>query len=124
MLYKFRTSAFDGSLYETAWSPWTDFRIAPYVQFPVELTSSTIDSEARAITELNRTDPWPALPTVAAAGAVQRQAAKPLTCGREDAKGRKLCIELSPSHGGVREAGEGAGWGAAQGGSRHGPQGG
>ncbi|MER7666805.1 hypothetical protein [Streptomyces sp. NPDC096193] len=96
VLYKFRTSAFDGSLYETTWSPWADFRIEPYVKFPAAQTSSTIDSDAQEIIELNRTDPGPALPTFAASGAVKRQATKPLTCGREDAKGRKLCIELSP----------------------------
>lgn len=63
VLYKFRTSAFDGSLYETNWSAWADFRIEPYVKFPAPQTSSTIDPNVQEIREFNRTDPGPALPT-------------------------------------------------------------
>ncbi len=96
VLYKFRTSAYDGSLYETTWSPWADFRIEPYVKFPAAQTTSTIDPTAQEIDEFTRTDPGPALPAFAANGAVKREATQKRTCGGQDAKGRKLCIELSP----------------------------
>ncbi|MFF2519975.1 hypothetical protein [Streptomyces sp. NPDC058086] len=96
LLYKFRTSAFDGSLYETSWSPWADFRIEPYVKFPAPQTSSTIDKTAQEIDEFTRTDPGPALPTFDTNGAVKREATRERTCGKQDAQGRKLCIELSP----------------------------
>ncbi|MFG2306942.1 hypothetical protein [Actinacidiphila glaucinigra] len=68
VLYKFRTSAFDGSLYETTWSPWADFRIEPYVKFPAPQTSSTIDSTAQEIHAITRTDPGPALPAFSESG--------------------------------------------------------
>lgn len=96
VLYKFRTSAFDGSLYETNWSPWADFRIEPYVKFPAAQTSSTIDKTAQEIIEFTRTNPGPALPTFDANGAVKREATQKRTCGKQDAQGRTLCIELSP----------------------------
>jgi hypothetical protein len=96
VLYKFRTSAYDGSLYETTWSPWADFRIEPYVKFPAAQTSSTIDPAAQEIDEIVRTDPGPALPALAENGAVKREAVQERTCGKQDAKGRQLCIELSP----------------------------
>lgn len=96
VLYKFRTSAFDGSLYETNWSAWADFRIEPYVKFPAPQTSSTIDPNVQEIREFNRTDPGPALPTFDATGAVKREATQKRTCGKQDAEGRKLCVELSP----------------------------
>lgn len=96
VLYKFRTSAYDGSLYETNWSPWADFRIDPYMKFPAAQTSSTIDSTVQEIDEFTRTDPGPALPTFDANGAVEREAAQERTCGKPDAEGRKLCMELSP----------------------------
>ncbi|MFD7004116.1 hypothetical protein ACFWA5_49845 [Streptomyces mirabilis] len=115
VLYKFRTSAFDGSLYETSWSPWADFCIEPYVKFPAPQTSSTIDKTAQEIDEFTRTDPGPALPTFTANGAVKREATRERTCGKQDAQGRKLCIELSPSQRGVGGACEEARRGAAQG---------
>ncbi|MGW2461848.1 cell envelope integrity protein TolA [Streptomyces sp. NPDC001761] len=96
VLYKFRTSAFDGSLYETTWSPWADFRIEPYVKYPAPQTSSTIDTTAQEIDEFTRTDPGPALPTFTASGAVKREATQERTCGKRDAEGRKICIKLSP----------------------------
>lgn len=96
VLYKFRTSAYDGSLYETNWSPWADFRIDPYMKFPAAQTSSTIDPTKQAIDEFTRTNPGPALPTLAADGAVKRKATQERTCGKRDAEGRKLCIMLSP----------------------------
>ncbi|MGW4206319.1 hypothetical protein, partial [Streptomyces sp. NPDC004726] len=96
VLYTFRTSAYDGSLYETTWSPWADFRIDPYVKFPAAQTSSTINSTAQEIIELNRSDPGPALPAFAANGAVKRKATQERSCGKPDTEGRKICIELSP----------------------------
>ncbi|WP_328884170.1 hypothetical protein [Streptomyces sp. NBC_00299] len=96
VLYKFRTSAYDGSLYETTWSPYADFRIDPYMKFPAAQTSSTIDSDNQEIAEVTRTDPGPALPTFTASGAVKREARQERTCGKQDAEGRQLCIELSP----------------------------
>ncbi|WP_458248273.1 hypothetical protein [Streptomyces sp. MAI_2237] len=96
VLYKFRTSAYDGSLYETNWSPWADFRIEPYMTFPAAQASSTIDPTVQAIEELTRSDPGPALPTFDANGAVKREATQKRTCGKQDAQGRKLCMELSP----------------------------
>ncbi|MEW2572995.1 hypothetical protein [Streptomyces sp. NPDC047070] len=96
VLYKFRTSAYDGSLYETTWSPWADFRIEPYVKFPAAQTSSTIDTTAQENIEVTRTDPGPALPMFDASGAVKREATQERTCGKQDTEGRKLCIELAP----------------------------
>ncbi|WP_330358391.1 hypothetical protein [Streptomyces chartreusis] len=96
VLYKFRTSAYDGSLYETTWSPWADFRIEPYMKFPAAQTSSTIDKTTQQITEVTRTDPGPALPTFTASGAVKRAATHKRTCGKQDTDGHQLCIELSP----------------------------
>jgi len=96
VLYKFRTSAYDGSLYETVWSQWADFRIEPYIQFPAPQTSSTINETAQSVIEITRTDPGPALPTFTAGGAVKREATQKRTCGGQDAHGRQLCIELSP----------------------------
>ncbi|SDP62603.1 hypothetical protein SAMN04487981_12964 [Streptomyces sp. cf386] len=95
VLYKFRTSAYDGSLYETTWSPWADFRIEPYMKFPAAQTSSTIDSTLQELDEINRTDPGPALPAFDASGAVKREATQKRTCGTQDAQGRQVCIELS-----------------------------
>ncbi|OKJ63473.1 hypothetical protein AMK27_11330 [Streptomyces sp. CB02009] len=47
--YVFHTSAFDGSLYETSWSPWAKFR----VELPVDLTLPTPDYSAPDPTSLN-----------------------------------------------------------------------
>ncbi|WP_347732032.1 hypothetical protein [Streptomyces sp. CAU 1734] len=87
--YTFRTNAFDGSLYETVWSPWANFKIAPYVTFPAPQTSSTIDPVAQKAIEVTRTDPGPALPAA-------RKAAPKRTCSTVDPQGRKLCIEINP----------------------------
>ncbi|MEU7852115.1 hypothetical protein AB0B69_32485, partial [Micromonospora parva] len=96
VLYKFRTSAYDGSLYETTWSAWADFRVDPYVKFPAPQATSTIDTTVQEIDEFTRTDPGPALPTFDANGAVKRQSTQQRTCGKQDAQGRQLCMELSP----------------------------
>ncbi|MFD4595670.1 hypothetical protein [Streptomyces rubiginosohelvolus] len=96
VLYKFRTSAFDGSLYETNWSPWADFRIEPYVKFPAPQTTPPIDSTVQEIREFTRTDPGPALPLLSSNGEVERKATQERSCGKPDSEGRKLCIDLSP----------------------------
>jgi hypothetical protein len=83
VLYKVRTSAFDGSLYETTWPPWADFRIEPYVKFPAAQTSSTSDTTAQENIEVTRTDPGPALPTLDANGAVKREATQERTYLRQ-----------------------------------------
>ncbi|MER7050125.1 hypothetical protein [Streptomyces jumonjinensis] len=88
VLYTFRTSAFDGSLYETSWSPWANFKINPYATFPAPQASSTIDPMAQSVREVTRSDPGP----VTAA----RKAKPKRTCSPADAQGRTLCIEVSP----------------------------
>ncbi|MCX4506761.1 hypothetical protein [Streptomyces anulatus] len=96
VLYTFRTSAYDGSLYETNWSPWADFRIEPYVKYPAAQTTPPIDSNVQEIRTFNRTDPGPALPVFAENGTVKRRATQGRTCGQPDDQGRVLCFELSP----------------------------
>lgn len=54
--YLVHTNAYDGSLYETAWSPWAKFRIEPYVTFPSAPTSY-VDSTAQTTVEFTHTDP-------------------------------------------------------------------
>ncbi|MFC4191045.1 MULTISPECIES: hypothetical protein [Streptomyces] len=56
--YTFHTSAFDGTLYETDWSPWAKFRISPYVTFPAPQSSSTIDPVAQTEQEIFRSEPF------------------------------------------------------------------
>ncbi|MGW6458689.1 hypothetical protein ACWF94_22705 [Streptomyces sp. NPDC055078] len=87
--YTFRTSAFDGTLYETSWSPWANFKIAPYVTFPAPQATSTIDPVAQQVHPVTRTDPGPALPAA-------RKAGPKRTCSTVDPQGRKLCIEVTP----------------------------
>ncbi|WP_406301129.1 hypothetical protein OHA61_00430 [Streptomyces sp. NBC_00885] len=94
--YTFHTNAFDGSLYETTWSPWANFRIEPYVKFPAPQASSTIDPVAQKIIEFTRTDPGPALPTLRKDGTTLKAPTQKRTCGKPDAQGHKLCVELNP----------------------------
>ncbi|MFF4229724.1 hypothetical protein [Streptomyces sp. NPDC001820] len=94
--YTFHTSAYDGSLYETTWSPWANFRIDPYVTFPAPQASSMIDQVAQKIIEFTRTDPGPALPTLRKNGTTLKAPTQKRTCGKADAQGHKLCIELNP----------------------------
>ncbi|WP_049714186.1 hypothetical protein [Streptomyces caatingaensis] len=94
--YTFHTSAYDGSLYETDWSPWANFRIEPYVAFPAPQASSTIDPLAQKTIEFTRTDPGPALPTLRKDGTTLKAPTKKRTCGKPDAQGRELCFELNP----------------------------
>jgi hypothetical protein len=55
--YMFHTNAYDDSLHETNWSPWTKFTIEPYVTFPVAQSTSGIDPVAQTTVEFTRTDP-------------------------------------------------------------------
>lgn len=97
VLYTFRTSAFDGSLYETTWSPWANFRIDPYVQFPAPQTASTIDTTAQTVNEITRTDPGPvALTGLKASGKQQ-------SCSTVDTQGHKLCVQITPPSKGSEE---------------------
>ncbi|WP_234386780.1 hypothetical protein [Streptomyces sp. ERV7] len=94
--YTFHTNAYDGSLYETEWSPWANFRIEPYLSFPAPQASSTIDPVAQKVIEFTRTDPGPALPTLRKDGTTFKAPTRKRTCGAPDAQGHKLCIELNP----------------------------
>ncbi|NVK80238.1 hypothetical protein HG542_21610 [Streptomyces morookaense] len=94
--YTFHTSAYDGSLYETDWSPWANFRIEPYVTFPAPQASSSIDPVAQKIIEFTRSDPGPALPTLRKDGTALKAPTKKRTCGKPDAQGHELCFELNP----------------------------
>ncbi|WP_421111116.1 hypothetical protein [Streptomyces sp. NEAU-S77] len=117
VLYTFRTSAYDGSLYETTWSPWSNFKITPYMSFPAPQTSSAIDPVAQSEVEFKRSDPGLALPGAAATrlDGGDREAAKKgerpqispnlvsdakpgtrQSCSKVDDKGHKLCVELNP----------------------------
>ncbi|HET6356503.1 hypothetical protein [Streptomyces sp.] len=58
--------------------------------------SSTIDPVAQKIIEFTRTDPGPALPTLRKDGTTLRAPTQERTCGKPDAQGHKLCIELNP----------------------------
>ncbi|MBO0514792.1 hypothetical protein [Streptomyces beijiangensis] len=85
--YTFHTSGFDGSLYETTWSPWAKFRINPYVTFPAPQASSTIDPVAQTEQEIFRSAPG---------GNLARTGAGKQNCSPADAQGRTLCISFSP----------------------------
>ncbi|MFJ2703519.1 hypothetical protein ACIO3R_09995 [Streptomyces sp. NPDC087428] len=86
--YTFHTSAFDGALYETDWSPWAKFRISPYVTFPAPQSSSTIDPVAQTEQEIFRSDP----------GALAvRSADGGRSCSKPNAQGQKVCIEFHPA---------------------------
>ncbi|WP_369206476.1 hypothetical protein [Streptomyces sp. PU-14G] len=86
--YAFRTSAYDGGLYETEWSKWERFRIDPYVTFPEPQTSSSIDSTKQEPRQTVRTDPGTVL------GARQT---KEQTCSKVDAQGNKVCMSFTPA---------------------------
>ncbi|MDQ0945598.1 hypothetical protein [Streptomyces sp. V1I1] len=101
--YTFHTSAYDGSLYETSWSPWANFRIEPYVTFPAPQASSSIDPIAQKVIEVTRTDPGPAPPTLRKDGTTLKAGQK-RTCGKADVQGRKLCIEISPKSNKVKRS--------------------
>lgn len=85
--YTFHTSAFDGSLYETNWSPWAKFRIAPYATFPAPQASSNIDPVAQKAQEIFRSDP----------GALAIRKAGGTNCSKADAQGRQVCLKFHPA---------------------------
>ncbi|MER6391639.1 hypothetical protein ACFXEL_30615 [Streptomyces sp. NPDC059382] len=106
--YLVHTSAFDGSLYETNWSPWAKFRIDPYVTFPVGQSSSGIDSTAQTIVEFTRTNPGaaPAAARSSSPSASSEGATPPSPtvadfdanhCSTVDGGGRKLCFDFHAS---------------------------
>ncbi|MFB7356119.1 hypothetical protein [Streptomyces gardneri] len=89
--YMFHTSAYDGSLYETSWSPWQRFRI----ELPVDLTLpapnySAPDPSWFAVgPSSTQTKPLGAPATSAARSAKNEQ------CGPVDDEGRQVCFGLS-----------------------------
>ncbi|MEU8957979.1 hypothetical protein AB0C93_27155 [Streptomyces sp. NPDC048518] len=85
--YTFHTSAFDGGLYETKWSPWAKFRISPYATFPAPQTSSNIDPVAQKAQEIFRSDP----------GALAIRKAGGTNCSKADAQGRQVCLKFHPA---------------------------
>ncbi|MGX1673343.1 hypothetical protein [Streptomyces sp. NPDC055400] len=96
-LYTFHTNAFDGSLYETTWSPWTTFRVDPYATFPVAQSSSTIDPLKQTTDEFTRTDPdgsaTASAPTAAASPSLSDFDKK--DCSKPDKQDRRVCFTLS-----------------------------
>lgn len=108
--YLFHTNAFDGSLYETTWSPWAKFRIEPYVMFPSGMTDAPIDSTEQQTIEFTRTDPdGSATPSAAAPAAKSATPSAPASaeeepklsdfdrqdCSKVDGSGRTVCFTLS-----------------------------
>ncbi|WP_328923151.1 hypothetical protein [Streptomyces griseoaurantiacus] len=89
VVYTFRGSAYDGSLYETVWSPWANFRIDPYVTFPAPQTSSSIDSVAQVEQEIFRSDPGGNLMAPDSGGKQK--------CSSADDAGHKLCFSFTPA---------------------------
>ncbi|MEU5915232.1 hypothetical protein [Streptomyces sp. NPDC047141] len=92
--YVFHTSAFDGSLYETSWSPWARFRI----ELPVDLTLPTPDYGAPDPTSLNTPPDYLQTKPLVVGGTPlsapsSRQAAE--QCGEADADGRQVCFGAS-----------------------------
>ncbi|WP_353940127.1 hypothetical protein ABII15_00050 [Streptomyces sp. HUAS MG91] len=85
--YTFHTSAFDGHLYETEWSPWAKFRIAAYTTFPAPQASSSIDPVAESPQEIFRSDPG--------ALAIRKSGGK--NCSKPDDQGRQVCLKFHPA---------------------------
>ncbi|MFD4861642.1 hypothetical protein [Streptomyces atratus] len=89
--YVFRTSAYDGSLYETEWSPWARLRI----ELPVDLALPAPDYDAQRpsfVTEPNseQTRPLGAGPSALSAYKPQKQ------CGEVGADSSRLCVMRTP----------------------------
>ncbi|NED32234.1 hypothetical protein [Streptomyces sp. SID8499] len=87
--YVFHTNAFDGSLYETTWSPWAKFR----VEMPVDLTLPTPDYTAPDPSSLNTP---PDFYQTKPLGSSSTLTASPLKageqCGKKDKRGRQVCF--------------------------------
>lgn len=96
--YLVHTSAFDGSLYETTWSPWAKFRIDPYVTFPApQQAESTIDQAEQKIVEFTRTDPGgsatsssPSSSPAPALGDFDKK-----NCSTADQQDRRVCFTMT-----------------------------
>ncbi|MDI3390129.1 hypothetical protein QIS99_28645 [Streptomyces sp. B-S-A8] len=92
--YVFHTSAFDGSLYETSWSPWAKFRI----ELPVDLTLPTPDYSAPDPTSLNTPPNYYQTKPLGSAG-TPLSARSPKSaveqCSEADADGRQVCFGKS-----------------------------
>ncbi|MFG3064835.1 hypothetical protein ACGFYM_40800 [Streptomyces sp. NPDC048231] len=99
--YMFHTNAFDGSLYETTWSPWTKFTIEPYATFPVAQSTSGIDPVAQTTVEFTRTDPdGSATATVAPQFATSEPTLSDFAedeCSKPDKQNRRVCFTLGKS---------------------------
>ncbi|MFG2387150.1 hypothetical protein [Streptomyces avermitilis] len=93
--YAVRSSGYDATskVYESDWSPYSTFKInvlpaeKPYVTFPAPQATSSIDSLAQTPIEVTRTDPGPVRGV--------RGVDVGRKCSAPDAKGRKVCIEVS-----------------------------
>lgn len=87
--YVFHTNAFDGSLYETTWSPWAKFR----VEMPVDLTLPTPDYTAPDPSSLNtppdfyQTKPLGSSSTLTASTLKAGE-----QCSKKDQRGRQVCF--------------------------------
>ncbi|MFF2302861.1 hypothetical protein ACFVVP_10205 [Streptomyces sp. NPDC058128] len=91
--YVFHTSAFDGSLYETSWSPWAKFR----VELPVDLTLPTPDYSAPDPTSLNTPPNYYQTKPKDSAGTPLSARSRPAVeqCGEADVDGRQVCFGTS-----------------------------
>ncbi|MFH8410558.1 hypothetical protein ACH4FX_38155 [Streptomyces sp. NPDC018019] len=87
--YVFHTSAYDGSLYETNWSPWAKFR----VELPVDLTLPTPDYTAPDPSSFDvPPTPHQTKPLGAMASLKGKSAAAAEQCGPVDDNGRRVCF--------------------------------
>ncbi|MDA5139888.1 hypothetical protein PEM37_00065 [Streptomyces sp. AD681] len=97
--YMFHTNAFDGSLYETTWSPWTKFSIEQYATFPVAQSTSGIDPVAQTTVEFTRTDPDGSA-TAAPLSATPEPTLSDFAeddCSKPDPQDRLVCFTLGKS---------------------------
>ncbi|MEV6653955.1 hypothetical protein [Streptomyces sp. NPDC051219] len=96
--YLMHTNAYDGSLYETTWSPWAKFRIEPYVTFPTAQSTSGIDSTAQTTVEFTRTDPDGS--ATATSSTATAQSSPTLAdfdkddCSKQDKADRMVCFRM------------------------------
>ncbi|MFC5654277.1 hypothetical protein [Streptomyces nogalater] len=96
--YVFHTNAYDGSLYETVWSPWAKFR----VELPVDLTLPTPNYSApnpnhydAQVPNYYQTKPLgqPGTPLAARSTTAAKSAVE--QCSEPDADGRQVCFGKS-----------------------------
>ncbi|MFF0067177.1 hypothetical protein ACFYRC_37915 [Streptomyces sp. NPDC005279] len=87
--YVFHTSAFDGSLYETTWSPWARFR----VELPVDLTLPTPDYTAPQPSPFDVTPSTLQTKPLGASAALAAKTPKATEqCSATDGDGRQVCF--------------------------------